>query len=50
VRLPDAVVKAELYDIEKNYGKYINPEHEKRARQQAARIRRKAVNFGILRG
>lgn len=42
-----AVVEAELRDIENNYGRYVNPEDEKRARRQAARIRKKAVAYGI---
>ena len=30
-----AVVEAVLQDIEKNYGRYITPDDEKRARRQA---------------
>ena len=45
-----AVVEAALKDIEKNYGRYTTPEDEKRARQRAQRIRKKAVKCGILKG
>jgi hypothetical protein len=45
-----AAEEAELRGIEENYGRYVNPEDEKRARQQAARIQKKAVGYGILRG
>jgi hypothetical protein len=45
-----AVVETVLHDIERDYGRYINPEDEQRARQQVARIRRKAAEYGILRG
>jgi len=45
-----AVVEAVLQDIEKNYGRYITPDDEKRARRQAGRIRKKAMDHGILRG
>lgn len=44
-----AIVEVVLLDIEKNYGRYITPEDEKRARQQAQRIRKKAIKYGILR-
>ena len=46
----EAVVQAVLHDIEKDFGRYVNPEDEKRARWQAARIRQRAVKYGILRG
>ena len=45
-----AVVEAELRDIEQEYGRYASREDGRRARRQAARIRRKAVAHGILKG
>jgi hypothetical protein len=47
-RYQAAVVAAELRDIEGNFGRYITAEDEQRARQQAVRIRRKAVRYGVL--
>jgi len=44
------VVEAVLQDIEKNYGRYITPDDEKRARRQAERIRKKAIEYKVLRG
>ena len=44
-----AVIEAELRDIEQNYGRYVNAKDEKRAWRQVARIRKKAVKYGILR-
>ena len=49
-RLASAVVEAVLQDIEKDYGRYVAPEDEKRARRRAQHIRRKAVKYRILRG
>ena len=45
-----AVIGAVLGDIERNYGRYVSPEDEMRAQRQAARIRKKAVEYGILKG
>jgi hypothetical protein len=45
-----AVVEAVPRDIEGNYGRYVSPDDERRARWRAARIRTKAVDCGILRG
>jgi hypothetical protein len=45
-----AVVQAALADIEQNYGRFLTPADEKRARQRARRIRKKAVGYGVLRG
>ena len=43
-----AVVEAVLRDIETNYGRYITPDDENRARQRAERIRKKAAKCGVL--
>lgn len=43
-----AVVEAVLRDIETNYGRYITPDDENRARQKANRIRQKAIKCGVL--
>ena len=45
-----AVVEAVLQDIEKNYGRCITSDDEKRARRQAERIRKKAIEYKVLRG
>ena len=45
-----AVVEAVLQDIERNYGRFLDPDDERRARRQAARIPQRAVKYGILRG
>jgi len=42
-----AVVEAEPRDIERNYGRFLDPDNERRARRQAARVRKKAVNYGF---
>jgi hypothetical protein len=41
-----AVIQAGLRDIVENYGRYVNPEDEKQAQQQAARIRRRQSSSG----
>jgi hypothetical protein len=43
-----AVVEAALRDIERKYGRYVDPEDERRARRHAERIRQKAGEYGIL--
>jgi hypothetical protein len=45
-----AVVEAALADIERNYGRFLDAEGERRARRRAARIRRKAARYEVLRG
>jgi hypothetical protein len=45
-----AIVEAALSDIEKNYGRYVTADDEKRARRRAACIRKKAVEYGIFKG
>jgi predicted metallopeptidase len=43
-----AVVEHCLHDIEKNFGRFISPQDETRARRRAARIRKTARQYGIL--